>query len=263
MKNKIIKICNECGIEDIGFCEYSEVSDHLLNCRALGRIPQNAKTIILLLFPYKVKEESPELISRYSSVPDYHRVCDQYLTRITEKLKETYSDNKFEWFIDNSPIPEVYSAACAGLGVYGENGLLINERWGSWCFIGEIITDLKIDCKKQLKKCSLCGNCKKACPRGIHGTECLSAVSQKKKELNFDEIKALKSCKIIWGCDICANVCPMNQNAKTTYIKEFIEGYKNSYSKGEDITGRAFEWRGEKVIKRNYEILNATENNDN
>lgn len=255
----ITKIANDSKIEDIGFCAFDEVREHLLNCRAKERLPKNAKSIILFLFPYKVKFEKPNKISRYATVPDYHRVCDKYLIEISNKLKTVFPENNFEWFIDNSPIPEVYAAACAGLGVLGENGLLINKRWGSWCFIGEIVTDLEIDCKNTLKKCPLCGDCKNACPRGIHGAECLSAVSQQKKELSNSQISALKSNNIIWGCDICAEVCPLNKNTELTYIEEFLNGYRNSYSKGEDISGRAYEWRGEKVVKRNFEILENSE----
>ena len=76
-----------------------------------------------------------------------------------------------------------------------------------------------------------------------------------KKELNFAEKAALKKYNTVWGCDICAEVCPLNKNAANTYIPEFISGYRDRYEYGEDISGRAYEWRGEKVIKRNYEII--------
>ena len=46
----------------------------------------------------------------------------------------------------------------------------------------------------------------------------------------------------------------MNRDKEYTYIKEFKEGYKNEYTDGEDIRGRAFEWRGPKVIKRNFDL---------
>ena len=85
MKNKIIKISRDCGIEDIGFCSFSKVEDKLLDCAAKKRIPENAKTIILFLFPYKVKEEKPQNISRYAAVPDYHRVAKVYLEEIKKR----------------------------------------------------------------------------------------------------------------------------------------------------------------------------------
>ena len=60
---------------------------------------------------------------------------------------------------------------------------------------------------------------------------------------------------IIWGCDICAEICPLNKNSNITYIKEFIEGYRDSYTLGEDISGRAYEWRGEKTVSRNAKLF--------
>lgn len=257
MNNIIIKTANSFGICDIGFCAFNTVKSRLLECRAAMRIPQNAASIILFLFPYKVREERPEKISRYAAVPDYHTVCGEYLKKIKTALEAEFPDNGFEPFIDNSPIPEVYAASCAGLGAIGENGLLINERWGSWCFIGEIVTDLVLECANNPKKCSLCGVCKTACPRGIRSADCLSALSQQKKPLSEDEKKALYENNIIWGCDICAEVCPLNRSAELTYIEEFKNGYRDEYTPGEDIKNRAYAWRGEKVIRRNYEILNG------
>lgn len=256
MKQRIEKIFFDCGIKDIGFCSFSVIEEALLECRAKSRIPKNAKTIILCLFPYKVKKEKPENISRYAAVPDYHRICIEYLNKAKEKLSAEFNDNAFEVFIDNSPIPEVRAAATAGLGLIGENHLLINEKYGSWCFIGEIVTDLEIDTKNQLKKCSVCGVCKNVCPRGVHGGKCLSSLSQQKKDLSDEERELLKKNKIVWGCDICAEVCPLNIETQKTYISEFIAGYRNSYSPDEDIEGRAYEWRGEAVVKRNYNNLN-------
>lgn len=255
MNGRITEIVNKAGIRDVGFCNFETVSGQMLNCRALSRLPENAKSIILMLFPYKVKEDKPKNISRYAAVPDYHKIAGKYLETITVRLKNEFIDNKFEWFTDNSPIPEVYAAAAAGLGLYGENGLLINEKYGSWCFIGEIVTDMPLDCKNEVKKCPLCGNCKKACPRGDLGDKCLSAVSQQKKELNFAEKTALKRYNTVWGCDICAEVCPLNKNAGITYIKEFKEAYRDFYKSGEDIKDRAYEWRGESTVKRNFEVL--------
>ena len=74
MKQKILEIINKNGIRDAGFCDYSLVKERLLPCRALRRLPENAKTVILLLFPYKVRDAHPENICRYASVPDYHDI---------------------------------------------------------------------------------------------------------------------------------------------------------------------------------------------
>ncbi len=250
------RIFEENGIEIFGAIPFFEVENHLIECAALKRLPENAKTVILCLFPYAVKKEKPKSLSRYSALPDYHNVCGDYLKKIAEALKENYPQNKIECFIDNSPIPEVAAAARANLGVVGENGLLINKKYGSFVFIGEIVTDLKLETTSfDIKKCSSCGKCKEVCPVGLDKKNCLSALSQKKGELTSEELKRLKEKNILWGCDICANACPQNCY-ELTKIPEFINGYKEDYSPEDDIKNRAFEWRGKKTIDRNYVNLN-------
>lgn len=114
MKQRILEIINKNGIRDAGFCNYSLVKERLLPCRALQRLPENAKTVILLLFPYKVRDAHPENICRYAAVPDYHDITQKYLSNITDDLKKEFPEYKFESFADNSPIPEVSAAAAAG-----------------------------------------------------------------------------------------------------------------------------------------------------
>ena len=257
MKKTITDILSAYGTLNVGFCAFDNVKEHLLDCRAKSRLPQNAKTIIMCAFPYKVKENAPKFLSRYASVPDYHTVCGNILADACEKLSQIYPNNKFEYFCDNSPIPEVHTAAMAGIGVKGDNGLLITQEYGSYVFLGEIVTDLEIACENKYSECSHCGKCKQKCPVNLNKSECLSNLSQK-KQLDNSELQILKKNNILWGCDICQNVCPMNKQAKITYITEFIDGYRDEYTLDEDSQGRPYTWRGEKVIKRNYENLVAT-----
>ena len=253
-KNIITDILSASGIKNVGFCAFSEVQDHLLDCRAKSRIPENAKTVIMCTFPYKVQEETPQYLSRYAAVPDYHTVCGKILENACKNLRKKYPQNAFEYFCDNSPIPEVHTAAVAGLGIKGDNGLLITKDYGNFVFLGEIITDISIDCENNYSECAHCGKCKAACPVCFEKSDCLSDISQK-KQVTEEELKKLKDNGILWGCDICQNACPLNKDIKNTDIYEFINGYRNEYIIGEDTTNRPYTWRGEKVIKRNYENL--------
>lgn len=255
MTRKILDIVSKTGIEDWGVCSFSAVADKLIECRAKQRLPKNAKSILLCVFPYKVKDDSPQKISRYAAVPDYHNVCGEYLEKAKKALKEKFPQNEFEVFIDNSPIPEVFAAANAGLGVFGQNGLLINQKYGSYVFIGEIVTDLELEAQGEFSLCCQCGMCKSVCPVGQDKQNCLSKISQKKGELEETEKALLLQNGIMWGCDICAESCPENKNARNTYITEFIDGYRNEYTLGEDISQRAYNWRGEKTIARNARIF--------
>lgn len=256
MSKKIITdILLACGIKNVGFCAFDDIKDNLLNCRAKSRIPENAKTVIMCAFPYKVKDEAPLYLSRYAAIPDYHTVCGQMLTAACKRLTEKYPQNKVEYFCDNSPIPEVYAAAQAGLGVKGDNGLLITKEYGSFVFLGEIVTDLKINCENKFAECIHCGRCKTACPVCLDKSKCLSNTSQK-KQVTYEELQQLRQHNILWGCDICQTACPMNKAAKNTDISQFTDGYRDTYTIGEDTTNRPYIWRGEAVIKRNYENLN-------
>ena len=240
----------------VSFCEFDFVKDKLLNCRKKALIPKNARTIIMAIFPYKIENAPPKRISRYAAVPDYHNICERYLKDAAYSLKELFPDNNFEVFVDNSPIPEVAAAAHSGLGVIGKNGLLIHEKYGSFVFIGEIVTDLEIEADKGGKKCLDCGQCSKACPINLCKEKCLSAVNQQKKPLNDVQVEQILKSGYIWGCDICSEVCPMNRDVTKTYIKEFIEGYREEYVDDESFEGRAYAWRGVEVIKRNAKLFN-------
>ncbi len=254
IKTTITDILRANGTRNVGFCAFDSVKEHLLECRAKSRLPKDAKTIIICAFPYKVKDKPPKFLSRYASVKDYHLVCGEILDDICQKLKEKYKDNCFEWFCDNSPIPEVHTAAVAGLGAKGDNGLLITKEYGSFVFLGEIVTDLEIDCKNQYTECRHCGKCKKECPVTLKKVNCLSHISQKKK-VTDEELEVLKQNQILWGCDICQNACPLNKKAQNTDIPEFINGYRDEYVEGEDTENRPYTWRGEEPINRNAKNL--------
>ena len=255
MKNRIFNILSGVGIKDAACCSFSCVEKKLLECRAKMRLPKNSKTVIMCAFPYKVKDKKPQYISRYAAVPDYHYAAGNYLLKAVEILRKEFPQNKFEYFMDNSPVPEVFAAATAGLGVKGDNNLLITKEYGSWVFLGEIVTDIEIECQDRYSECIHCGACKKMCPEAKESTGCLSEISQKKKELSENEIHSLQKYGIIWGCDICAECCPLNKGVKIAPLPEFKDGYRDSFTKGEDISGRAYAWRGEKVVNRNYSLL--------
>ena len=258
-KTVVFNIMSTCGMPICAVCDFEKVKPHLLECRAKSRLPLNAKSVIMAIFPYKVEEKAPKNISRYAAVPDYHKVCGDMLKAASEEMKKHYVNHNFEVFIDSSPIPEVAAAVECGLGVKGKNGLLINQKYGSYVFIGEIVTDLYLppDSPNSPKNCLDCGQCISFCNTITSKKDCLSAVNQRKKLENALEIEKIAQSRCVWGCDGCSDVCPMNKNSAATYIEEFIQGYRNEYVPGEDSSNRAYTWRGEDVIKRNYEIITA------
>ncbi|MEG1718883.1 MAG: 4Fe-4S double cluster binding domain-containing protein, partial [Clostridia bacterium] len=188
---------------------------------------------------------------------------------IVIKLKDAYPNNNFECYTDNSPIYEVSAAVNAGLGFKGKNNLLVTKEYGSFVFIGEIITDKKFDfdekCNYSCLNCNKCVlNCKSSALKTKSYLLCNSYLTQKKGELLDFEKKIIKDGKYIWGCDDCQDCCPYNQNLKQVDFdeklvcrlelselsrlsnKEFLDKYHNS----------AFIYRGKNIIIRNISIKN-------
>lgn len=252
-----------------GICRFKDTLP-LLDCKAKERLPQGAKSVIVALFPYRLDNYPERNISKYAVVPDYHKVCTEKLGRVCDGLKKLYPNNNFVCFADNSPIRETVAAKLAGLGTIGKNGLLINETYGSYVFIAEIVTDLEltpsIPCDNVCLECDLCI---KNCPTGairdgkVNEKICLSYITQKKGTLAEDEQKLVKKGSIVWGCDVCSDVCPMNKNIHTTNIKEFKTDtvFKVDYPENNrEIKDRAFGFRGAEVIRRNLDLLNQEGN---
>ena len=252
-----------------GVCKFSSIKNRLIDCRAKIRLPQNAESVLIACFPYLLAEDNYKgsNISKYAVVTDYHDVAINRLKNACEELSKLYPENAFVPFADNSPIPEVRAALCAGLGVCGKNSLLITEEFGSYVFLGEIVTDLEIEITETATvNCIGCGKCVEACPaaaineNGIDSTKCVSAITQKKGELTEKEKELMINCGCVWGCDICQDICPMNKNAAVTQIKEFLSDPEPVLTGETELDGRAYAWRGKKVIVRNLSIINQGEN---
>lgn len=248
-----------------GICSFDKIESQLIECRAKNRLPENAKSVIVACFPYLLeKSEYQNLnISKYAVVADYHEVALSRLNAAAKELKALFPEHEFAAFADNSPIPEVRAACLAGLGGKGMNSLLITEKYGSFVFIGEIVTTLTLDGVNAVEKlCIKCGKCQKACPasaiseNGVDKSKCLSAITQKKGALSDDEERLMKECGCVWGCDICQDICPMNQDAAVTEIEEFLSSPIPCIASGCSLDGRAYEWRGRKVIERNIFLHN-------
>lgn len=252
------------GVLPYGFSSFEAVKDKMIDCRAKSRIPENAKTVISVLFPYYLGEEAYEgsNVSRYAVSADYHIITKGYMEKAVEGLRALYPENAFEYFVDNSPFPEVTCAVNAGLGVLGRNSLFINRDYGSWVFLGEIVTDRyfpPFEGKREL--CAGCDRCVSACPadailpHGIDREKCLSFLSQKKGELAPGVKEKMIEYNCAWGCDICQKVCPMNLHAKKTPIREFYDTARPVAAPEDEVEGRAFAWRGKAVIARNLNAM--------
>ena len=228
-------------------------------------------SVIIFAIPYYTDHKHKN-ISSYCIPRDYHAYCRELFDTLLPKLEARFEGYRFVGFADDSPIDERSAAAMVGLGVIGDNGMLITEKYSSYVFLAEIITDLPISTEGEyeIKRCEGCGICKKACPMSEIG-QCLSALTQKKGELNADEIRAIEKYGYAWGCDLCQELCPHTVKAKkngTIYTQ--IDFFKKDLTpvvtcelldkmSEKEFSLRAYSWRKMETVKRNALILENKE----
>ena len=225
------------------------------------------KSVIVFLIPYYTGETVN--ISKYAASLDYHTAVRELTSKLIDLLKEKYSGNSFVGYGDHSPIDERHAALINGLGILGDNELLINKKYGSYVFIAEVVSDIDeseigYTIPKKIMRCESCGLCKKSCPTGrlSRGGKCLSEITQRKGELSDSEIDLMRKVNTVWGCDACQNVCPHNKSPILTPLSFF---YKDRIAKltsqvldemtEDEFCQRAFSWRKRKTVERNLKKL--------
>jgi len=246
----------------------------LSDCRVtrsylLRRADIEKGTVFIFAVPYlsRAALECKRNISAYAVPPDYHGFFASLFDDILPALQASFPLNKFVGFSDHSPIDERLAAASAGLGILGDNGMLITEKYSSYVFLGEIITDAAIECKaKEPRRCEGCGACRSTCPYSLSGS-CLSSLTQKKGILTPDEEETVLKYGSAWGCDICQEICPYTKRAVKNgtiispipYFSENAIPYLTAKSVSEmtdaDFALRAYSWRGRETIMRNLRLL--------
>ncbi|MBQ8338609.1 MAG: DUF1730 domain-containing protein, partial [Oscillospiraceae bacterium] len=166
MEGKIGKIFEKHGLSIYGFCRFDALSEPL-KTRNACLIPKKAKSVMTFLFPYKTPVACERNLSLYCIGLDYHTIIQSKLSAVCSELSELFPQNEFVSFCDNSPIHETHAAYLSGLGYLGKNSLIIHRKYGSFCFIGEIVTDLELPSySSPLGSCIGCGACLKACAGG-------------------------------------------------------------------------------------------------
>ena len=302
IKKNIEEYCEALGLDTIGFArcrKFSELENFFKKRKELGlenefeehdiekRINPNiymkeGKTIISIAFPYIWDSSNNENgFSKYTKGFDYHRVVKGYLDKVCEYIESL--GGKAISLVDSNALPERYIAYLSGIGFIGKNNMIITEKYGSYVFLGEVITDLEIECDsirtleeiQKYNKCSKCIKCIEKCPtKSItisrkNPNICTSYITQK-KELSKSELKLLKGK--IFGCDICQDSCPYNRGIEKSkielfraleFMNESVEIYANINNKffKENISKTSCGWRGKNVLKRNaiIEIANRGE----
>ena len=304
IKEEIIKLSKEIGISKIGFTtaddfDYLEKSLRLSvkEGRNSGFEHKNieerikpklslasAKTIISIAvaYPHKLKQQPQKTAyKRGKFTPnswglDYHYVLQDKLDRLAKGIEELTADFEYKGMVDTGALVDTAVARRAGIGFIGKNGLVISKEFGSYMFLGELITNLDIEPDQPVDyDCGDCNRCVTACPTScligdgtMNAKRCLSFQTQDKGIMDLEFRKKIKT--VIYGCDICQICCPYNKGLDNPLATEidpdlahpellpFLELSNGQFK--EKFGHIAGSWRGKNILQRNVIIALANAN---
>ncbi|NLJ86120.1 MAG: tRNA epoxyqueuosine(34) reductase QueG [Firmicutes bacterium] len=211
-------------------------------------------------------------LSRYAWGDDYHRVMGPRLKQLAEFITTKVPGAQCRAMVDSGPLAEKAMAYRAGLGFFGWNSCLITKEFGSWVFLGALVTTLALEPDAfQPRTCKQCGACLEACPTGaiiapyvVQPELCLSYITQMRGIIPHGFRQPLGNR--LFGCDTCQAVCPHNDAAVTNWgnHREFMPhpdiGQAPPLEKILTLSNRVFKqsfaqiaagWRGRNILQRN------------
>ena len=304
IKEEIIKLSKDIGISKIGFTtaddfDYLEKSLRLSveEGRNSGFEHKNieerikpklslasAKTIISIAvaYPHKLKQQPQKTAyKRGKFTPnswglDYHYVLQDKLDRLAKGIEELTANFEYKGMVDTGALVDTAVARRAGIGFIGKNGLVISKEFGSYMFLGELITNLDIEPDHPVDyDCGDCNRCVTACPTScligdgtMNAKRCLSFQTQDKGVMDLEFRKKIKT--VIYGCDICQICCPYNKGLDNPLATEidpdlahpellpFLELSNGQFK--EKFGHIAGSWRGKNILQRNAIIALANAN---
>lgn len=304
LKQQIIEVSQKIGINKIGFTtadDFEHLRPSLVAQKAAGHtsgfehqnlaerldpdlIFDKPRSIIAiaLAYPTRMKERPPRTkykrghFARASWGDDYHSVLRKKMNTLIERIKElAETEVNFKPMVDTGELIDVAVAQRAGLGFIGKNGLLITEEFGSFVYLGEIITDLEFEPDEPLgSQCGDCTRCIDYCPPDaligdgrLNAQRCLSYQTQTKGMMPEKYRPMIHN--VIYGCDICQLVCPFNRG-KDHHFHSDMEPDPEKVSPElvplltisnrqfkENFGPMAGSWRGKKPLQRNALIALA------
>lgn len=202
-------------------------------------IVPGAKSVIVCAVNYYTPQQHSDdpttgKISRYAWGDDYHIHVTERIETLFRRIQQLIPGTEGRYYVDTGPVMEKAWAVRAGLGWQGKHTNIITKEYGSWVFLGVIITTAELDCDAPMEDfCGTCTACIDACPTNaitepyvLDSQRCISyltiehrgAIAQQLGE-QFD--------RWIYGCDICQDVCPWNRFQEPTDHAEFLPREKN------------------------------------
>lgn len=289
------------GIDRIGVASadpFRELKQRLIRHRELGYesgfeepdldkrtdpslLHDDPQSIIAIAVAYPSKLANPPksepgvrrgIMSRSAWGRDYHTVLRDRLRRLEEWLRERVPALRAESMVDTGALSDRAVAERAGIGWSAKNCSIITPEWGSWVYLGEMITNLPLPPDSPITdRCGECTACIDACPTGalvgpgqLNAQRCISFVTQTKGLVSDEMMRKIGNR--LYGCDTCQVVCPENRGKNWTHQPELqpdTEKAKPLLVPLLTVGNREFKeaygqtsstWRGRKPIQRNAAI---------
>ena len=201
----------------------------------IRQVMPGAKSIICVALNYYTGCERPEgrefaKISRYGWGRDYHRVLTAKLKRLVVWMKAQGTGVEAKLYADTGPVQDKFWAQQAGIGWIAKNGNVISRRYGSWIFLGEVITNLPLIAdRSHTTHCGSCTRCLSACPTAairspgvVDANRCIAYHTIENRADTLPDEIAQNLQGWVAGCDICQDVCPWNLRfAQETDVEGF------------------------------------------
>jgi epoxyqueuosine reductase len=197
-------------------------------------MPQ-VRSLLCVALNYYTADQRPEgeeyaKISRYGWGRDYHKVLHQKLKQLAIWLESLDQDIQARYYADTGPVQDKVWAQTAGIGWIAKNGNVITREYGSWIFLGEVLTNLQLESDRpSTEHCGTCTRCIQACPTGaitepfvVDANQCIAYHTIENRADRLPEKITSHLQGWVAGCDICQDVCPWNQRfAQVTDVTDF------------------------------------------
>jgi epoxyqueuosine reductase len=298
LKQEIIEYSKTIGIDKIGFASadvFTELKERLRRQQELGYqsgfeepdiekrtnpslLLSGAKSIIAIALAYpskmknaprSTKEERRGIFCRASWGKDYHHILRERLQKLEEFILEKVPNAQLKSMVDTGELADRAVAERAGIGWSGKNCSIITPEFGSYVYLGEMITNIPFPPDTPIEdRCGTCNKCIEVCPTGalvqggqLNAQRCIAFLTQTKGFL-ADEFRD-KIGNRLYGCDTCQTVCPENKGKDFHLHPEMEPDPEIAKPKLKPllhISNREFKekfgsisgsWRGKKPIQRN------------
>ncbi|MEB3218706.1 MAG: tRNA epoxyqueuosine(34) reductase QueG [Nostocales cyanobacterium 94392] len=205
------------------------------NRQNIKLVMPEVRSLICVALNYYTPHQRPEgteygKISRYAWGRDYHKVMQKKLKALSNWLQSLGEGIETRYYVDTGPIQDKVWAEKAGIGWIAKNGNVISREYGSWVFLGEILTNLELTPDTpHTQHCGTCTRCIENCPTDaitqpfvVDANRCIAYHTIENRDEKLPENIAENMQGWVAGCDICQDVCPWNQRfATTTDVEEF------------------------------------------